>query len=77
MKQYHLIKSFIAKIGILPTEEPEWMSESVQMGKLVELSGFDDSPEKEDTSSDGDSKSNISTIGKDKKSLKNFKSKVR
>ena len=29
------------------TEEPEWMSESVQMGELMELRGFDDSPEKE------------------------------
>lgn len=31
----------------LETEEPEWMSESVQMGELMELRGFDDSPEKE------------------------------
>ena len=29
------------------TEEPEWMSESVQLGELMELRGFDDSPEKE------------------------------
>ena len=29
------------------TEEPEWMSESVQMGELMELRGFDDSPEKD------------------------------
>ena len=39
------------------TEEPEWMSESVQMGELMELHGFDDSPDKE-------SSSNISSAGK-------------
>ena len=35
------------------TEEPEWMSESVQMGELMELRGFDDSPEKESRPSTG------------------------
>ena len=35
------------------TEEPEWMSESVQMGELMELRGFDDSPEKENQTSKG------------------------
>jgi len=29
------------------TEEPEWMSESVNQDELMELHGFDDSPEKE------------------------------
>ena len=35
------------------TEEPEWMSESVQMGELMELRGFDDSPEKENQQTKG------------------------
>ena len=29
------------------TEEPEWMSESIEMGDMMELRGFDDSPEKD------------------------------